>query len=61
MKKLYCQPYIKMVHIDYIRIVCAYSGVTSDKRIGYGGVDTEGDLEGASRQRCSVWEDAEEK
>ena len=43
-------------------IVCASKGVISDKGIGYGGVDEDGEKDPASRRRRrDVWDDGEEE
>jgi len=41
-------------------IICGSKGITSDKGIGYGGVDEEGKADPASRRyHRDVWEDDE--
>ena len=56
MKKIYLQPSVKMAKTE-IELILDGSGVMSDKGIGYGGADTNGSKDPASRQRHSVWDD----
>ena len=58
MKKTYLKPSTVTVSTELVTIVCQSGGdVSSDKGIGYGGVDEEGSLDPASRRRRDVWED----
>ena len=41
--------------------LCGSTGVTSESDIGYGGVDTEGVHDPASRRHNTVWDDDEYK
>ena len=45
--------------VEPLAMICGSKDVTSDKGIGYGGVDEEGTLDPASRRRRDVWEDEE--
>lgn len=60
MKKKYIQPSIKSVEIKMTKMVCGSQDISSDKGIGYGGVDDEGNKDPASRRHRDVWEEEEE-
>lgn len=58
MKKIYMAPTIDLVLMeDELELLSG--SVTSDKGIGYGGVDTEG--EKVPDARRSIWDDDEEE
>jgi hypothetical protein len=60
MKKTYQQPSVMVANIRTTIIICGSKGITSDKGIGYGGVDEEGKADPASRRyHRDVWEDDE--
>ena len=56
MKKTYLQPSAEMDNMETESMICSSPGVTSDRGIGYGGVDEDGSLDPASR-RYSIWEE----
>ena len=56
MKKRYTTPRISVAQVALQRLVCA-SGVSSDKGIGYGGVDEGGTMDPSARRRKDVWTD----
>ena len=59
MKKTYIEPSVEVDGMEAETIICATQGVTSsDKGIGYGGADEDGDLDPAAR-RYDVWEGEE--
>ena len=58
MKKTYLQPSIEMANMETEAMICG--SVTSDKGIGYGGVDEEGTKDPASRRQFDVWADEED-
>lgn len=58
MKKNYIAPSMEMTNIELQQMI-AESGVYSNNGITYGGVDTGGKKDPASRRR-SVWDDDEE-
>jgi hypothetical protein len=59
MKKNYIAPSMEMTSIELQQMVAASNGVYSGNGITYGGVDTKGEKDPASRRR-SVWDDDEE-
>lgn len=42
-------------------IICSSQGVQSNNGIGYGGVDSNGTIDPASRRRRDLWNDEEEE
>ncbi len=62
MKKTYLKPTTEVVKLGTTMMVCTSDGVTSEKGIGYGGVDEEGQKDPASRRRRrDAWDDEEEE
>lgn len=60
MKKNYIAPSMEITSIELQQMIAASEGVrTNDNSITYGGVDTEGEKDPASRRR-SVWDDDED-
>lgn len=57
MKKKYLQPWTVVIKLKHATMLCASKGVTSDKGIGYGGVDEEGEKNPEARRRRNVWEE----
>ncbi|MCR4809312.1 MAG: hypothetical protein K5896_05585 [Prevotella sp.] len=57
MKKKYLQPWTVVIKLKHATMLCASKGVTSDKGIGYGGVDEEGEKDPEARRRRNVWEE----
>ena len=55
MKKTYIAPNTVVVDIESEMILAA-SGVHSDKGIGYGGVDTEGNKDAEAKPIGSCWD-----
>ena len=55
MKKTYINPAINSFKINAEDLLDA--SVISERGIGYGGVDTNGELDPASRQDKSVWDE----
>lgn len=60
MKKRYIAPEVNMVTIGSV-LPLAASGVTTDRGIGYGGVDEEGTLDPSSRRGHNVWDEVEDE
>lgn len=60
MKKKYLEPTILIMTVNTVTILANSPEVTSNKDIGYGGVDKNGSLDPASRRRKDQWEDEEE-
>lgn len=56
MKKTYMKPSTEMVLTQTTTMICVSQGVTSDKGIGYGGVD-DGTKDPAARRQRDAWED----
>lgn len=56
MRKVYQKPYIEDLGAEPTMLIC--DSVTSDKGIGYGGVDDDGELEPASRSQ-NTWDEEE--
>ncbi|MBQ4393420.1 MAG: hypothetical protein II826_09990 [Prevotella sp.] len=64
MKKTYREPSVAVAYIGTATVVCGSQGVSSSGAaddINYGGVDTEGTKDPASRRSHDVWEDEEEE
>lgn len=61
MKKTYMPPLVVMVQTEMSRIICGSDDIRSDKGIGYGGVDEEGELDPAARPYHTIWDDEEEE
>ena len=49
-----------MVETNLNSMICGLQGVTSEKDIGYGGVDEEGTKDPASRRYRNEWEEEED-
>ena len=60
MKKKYLQPSVSMDNMA-LQVILAVSGVTSDKGIGYGGVDENGTKDPSSRRSMDLWDDEEDE
>lgn len=54
------QPSYKAIEIKMTMMVCGSQDISSDKGIGYGGVDEEGNKDPASRRHRDLWEEEEE-
>lgn len=61
MKKIYLQPLAKVAQMTTENIICSSQGVQSNNGIGYGGVDSNGTIDPASRRRRDLWNDEEEE
>ena len=59
MKKKYLQPSVSMDNMA-LQVILAVSGVTSDKGIGYGGIDENGTKDPSSRS-LGLWDDEEDE
>lgn len=59
MKKTYQQPETITLRVELPSLLEDSLGVTSDKGIGYGGVDEEGERDPASRR--TLWDEEEEE
>ena len=57
MKKTYLAPVVEVMNTEVEELLAG--SVTSDKGIGYGGVDTAGDMDPASRS-VNSWDDEEQ-
>ena len=57
MKKTYLAPVVEVMNTEVEDLLAG--SVTSDKGIGYGGVDTAGDMDPASRS-VNSWDDEEQ-
>ena len=57
MKKTYIQPQTEVAEMRTETMICGSRGVTSNKGIGYGGVDDGGVLDPASRRGSDDWDD----
>ena len=63
MKKTYIEPTIMVTNIGTAKLICGSGDVTTsglNDPIGYGGVDTEGEKDPASRRHNDVWAEEEE-
>jgi hypothetical protein len=60
MKKNYIQPSVSMDKMGIQVILAGSPGVTSNKGIGYGGVDVDGIKDPASRQ-WDMWDDEDDE
>ena len=56
MKRQYITPTVMTVQAQAMQMLAA-SGVSSDKGIGYGGVDEGGTMDPSARRRKDVWTD----
>jgi len=59
MRKRYIMPSVKMVECESEELMDASGVYSTDKGIGYGGVDEGGEIEAESRHRHSSWDDDE--
>ena len=62
MKKTYLQPSVAMDKME-LQAILAISGVTSNKDIGYGGIDQDGSVAPESRSmgNWGLWDDGEDE
>ena len=60
MKKNYVSPFVTTKQLDMVKLICASQDITSNKGIGYGGVDKEGTKTVDSRRHRTVWDEEEE-
>ena len=58
MKRQYITPTVMTVQAQAMQMLAA-SGVSSDKGIGYGGIDGEGTKDPAARRRHNGWDSGE--
>lgn len=63
MKKTYTRPLTTEVRLPALRLLGASDPIRSDKGIGYGGVDEEGEHEVDARRpgHRNVWDDDDEE